>query len=455
MKIIVIGDGKVGFTLTEVLTREGHDVTVIDNRKEVLSAAEERLDVMVIGGNGASASVLKQAGVQQANLLISVTARDEVNMLCCMLARKLGCQHTIARVREADYTNLYYLLRDELGLSMVVNPERSAAREIFGLIRYPSLLKRDLIAKGRAEIVEMPVRPGGKLDGLRLVDMYGMIKTRVLVCAVERRSEVFIPDGRFTLKGDDRIWVTAPSEHLLSFIRYTGMETSRPRSVMILGGSLIGFYLAQMLLKTGIDVKLLDIDKAQCESLSESLDGLTVVNDDATNLSVLLNEGIEESDAVVSLLNYDEQNIVISMFANDIHVPKVITKINRTEYSDILRKAGIECVITPRILCTSDILRHVRAAESRQDSEVLALHRMVENQVEALEFRASSKTWYLDVPLKNVPLKKDILIAAIGRSGAVIIPGGDSSFLEGDTVVIVVKSDMSLINFNDIFSKQP
>ncbi len=455
MKIIVIGDGKVGFTLTEVLTREGHDVTVIDNRKEVLSAAEERLDVMVIGGNGASAAVQKQAGVQQADLVIAVTARDEVNLMCCMLARKLGCEHTIARVRQADYTDLYYLLRDELGLSMVVNPERSAAREIFGLIRYPSLLRRDLIAKGRAEIVEMPVRPGSRLDGLRLLDMYGMVKTRVLVCAVERHSRVFIPDGSFTLKGDDRIWVTAPSEHLLSFIRYTGMDTGRVRSVMILGGSLIGFYLAQMLLKAGIEVKLLDNDKAQCDILSESLDGLTVVNDDATNLATLLNEGVEESDAVVSLLNYDEQNIVISMFANHIHVPKVIAKINRTEYSDILRKAGIECVITPRILCTSDILRYVRAAESRQDSEVLALHRMVENQVEALEVRASQKTWYVDVPLRNIPLKKDVLIAAISHNGTVVIPGGDSSFAVGDTVVIVAKSDMSLINFNDIFSKQP
>ncbi len=455
MKIIVIGDGKVGFTLTEVLTREGHDVTVIDNRKDVLSAAEERLDVMVIGGNGASASVQKQAGVQQADLVIAVTARDEVNLLCCMLARKLGCQHTIARVRQADYTDLYYLLRDELDLSMVVNPERSAAREIFGLIRYPSLLKRDLIAKGRAEIVEMPVRAGSRLDGLRLLDMYSMVKTKVLVCAVERHNEVFIPDGSFTLKGDDRIWVTAPSEHLLSFIRYTGMETGRLRSVMILGGSLIGFYLAQMLIKAGIDVKLLDNNKAHCETLSESLDGLTVVNDDATNLATLLNEGIEESDAVVSLLNYDEQNIVISMFANHIHVPKVIAKINRTEYSDILRKAGIECVITPRILCTSDILRYVRAAESRQDSDVLALHRMVEGQVEALEFRTSAKTWYLNVPLRSIPLKKDILIAVISHNGQVVIPGGDSSFTEGDTVVIVVKSDMSLINLNDIFSKQP
>ena len=455
MKIIIIGDGKVGFTLTEVLTREGHDVTVIDNRKEVLTAAEERLDVMGIGGNGASAAVLKQAGIQQADLMIEVTARDEVNILCCMLARKLGCKHTIARVREADYTDLYYLLRDELGLSMVVNPERSAAREIFGLIRYPSLLRRDLIAKGRAEIVEMPVRSGSKLDGLKLLDMYGMVKTRVLVCAVERHNEVFIPDGSFTLRGDDRVWVTAPSEHLLSFIRYTGMETARIRSVLILGGSLIGFYLAQMLLKAGIDVKLLDNDKAQCEFLSESLDGLTVVSDDATNLSTLLNEGIEESDAVVSLLNYDEQNIVISMFANHIRVPKVIAKINRTEYSDILRRAGIECVITPRILCTSDILRYVRATENRQDSEVLALHRMVENQVEALEFRATAKTWYLNVPLRNVPLKKDILVAVISHNGVIVIPGGDSFFQEGDTVVIVAKSDMTLSNFNDIFSRQP
>ena len=455
MNIVVIGNGKVGYTLTEVLSQEGHDVTVIDTRKEVLAYSEERLDVMVVAGNGADPEIQKQAGVPEADLVIAVTARDEVNLLCCMLSRKLGCIHTIARIRSPESSEAYYLLRDELGLSMVVNPERTAAREIFGLIRYPSLLKRELISKGRAEIVELPVRAGGKLDGLKLMELYTMLKVRVLVCAVERNGEVFIPDGSFTLRGNDHIYVTAPSDCLLSLIRFTGLETARIKNVMVLGGSRIGVYLCQMLTKAGIHVKVIDIDKARCEELSESLDGVTIVNEDASSFAVLLNEGLEETDAVVSLLNFDEQNIVVSMFANSTRVPKVITKINRTEYSDILRTSGVECVITPKILSTNDILRYVRAMENRQGSQVLGLHRMVENKVEAMEFRADATTWYLGIPLKNIPLKKDLLIAVISRNGAVTIPGGDSVFLEGDTIGVVARADRAFITLNDIFARQP
>ena len=455
MRIVVIGSGKVGLTLTEALNREGHDLTLIDNQKDVLSIAEERLDVMTCEGNGANVEVQKQAGVTEADLTIAVTNADEVNLICCMVARRLGCLHTIARVRNQDYHDAYYLLRDELGLSMVVNPERTAAREIFGLIRYPSLLKRDLIAKGRAEIVEMPVRPGSKLDGLRLPDLYGMLKVRVLVCAVERDDDVYIPDGNFILRGNDRIYVTAPSEYLLSLIRLTGLDSSKIKSVMILGGSRIAVYLCQVLSRTGIDIKLIDNNRAHCEELGEELNGVTVVNEDATNFSVLLNEGVEETDAIVSLLNLDEQNIVVSMFANNLHVPKVITKINRTEYSDILKTAGIECVITPKILASSDILRFVRAMENRHGAEVLSLHRLVENKIEALEFHIGPESWYRGVPLRQIPLKKDFLIAVISHRGQITIPSGESAYLEGDTVVVVAKSEQALNSLNDIFSKQP
>ncbi len=455
MNIVVIGNGKVGYTLTEVLSREGHDITVVDTRKEVLFYSEEHLDVMTVQGNGADVDVQRQAGVPEADLVIAVTAKDEVNLLCCMLARKLGCIHTIARIRSPEYSEAYYLLRDELGLSMVVNPERTAAREIFGLIRYPSLLKRELISKGRAEIVELPVRVGGKLDGLRLMELYNMLKVRVLVCAVERGGEVYIPDGSFTLKGNDHIYVTAPSDCLLSLIRFTGLETAKIRNVMILGASRIGIYLCQMLTKAGIHVKVIDIDRPHCEKLSEALDGVTVVNEDASSFSVLLNEGLEETDAVVSLLNFDEQNIVISMYANSIRVPKVITKINRTEYSDILRASNIECVITPKVLSTNDILRYVRAMENRQGSQVLGLHRMVENKVDAMEFRADASTWYLGIPLKDIPLKKDLLIAVISHNGVLSIPGGDSVFNEGDTIGVVARADRIFITLNDIFSRQP
>ena len=452
MKIVMMGCGKVGYTLTQALLQEGHDLTVIDQNSSVLSLLEEHLDVMCVRGNSASIAVQKQAGTAEADLAIAVTEYDEVNLISCMTAKKLGCSHTIARVRNPEYSEAYYYLRDELGLNMIVNPERTAAREIFGLLRYPSLLRRDLIAKGRAEIVELPVRPGGKLDGIRLLELYGMLKVRVLVCAVERGDEVFIPNGTFTLHGNDRIYVTAPSDYLLSLIRYIGLETNKIRSVMVLGGSRIGFYLAQMLTKVGISVKMIDIDQKHCEKLSEMLSGVTVVNADATSFDALTDEGIDETDALVSLLNFDEQNIVVSMFANNRKVPKVITKINRTEYGDIMRAAEIECVITPKSLSNTDVLRFVRALENRYGSEVNALHRMVDGKVEALEFRADANTPYLNTPLKDIPLKKNILIAVISHDGNITIPAGDSSYQKGDTIVVVTDAARALGSLNDIFA---
>ena len=455
MKIVIIGDGKVGYTLTQALSREGHDLMVIDNRKDVLEQAEERLDVMVLEGNGASVNVQMQAGVQSSDLMIAVTSADEVNLLCCMIARKLGCRHTIARIRNPEYTQANYLLRNELGLSMVVNPERTAAREIFGLLQYPSFLRRDLFAKGRAEIAELPVRQGSRLDGIKLHDLYSMLRVRVLVCAVERNNEVFIPDGAFTLKNGDYIYVTAPAKYLLSLVKFMGFETAKIKSAMIIGGSRIAFYLSKMLLDAGIKVKVIELNAQRCAELSETLENATIVHADGTSFETLQAEGINETDAMIALMNFDEQNLVVSMYANNMNVPKVITKINRVEYGQILRTAGMECVISPRMLICNDILRYVRAMQNRQGEGVIALHRMVDNRVEALEFLAGKDTWYLGTPLKNIPLKPNLLLAVISHNESVVIPGGDDCFVEGDTLVIVTNADRSMGGINDIFSRAP
>ncbi len=455
MRIVVVGDGKVGFTLTQALSREGHDLLVIDNQKDALTSTEERLDVMVLEGNGASVAVQRQAGVAESDLMIAVTSADEINLLCCMVARKLGCMHTIARIRNPEYAEELYLLRDEMGLGMTVNPERSAAKEIFGLLQYPSFLKRDSFAKGRAEIVELPVRKGSKLDGVALVELYKTLKVRVLVCAVERGGAVHIPDGRFTLRADDHIYVTASMPDLLSMVKSIGLETPRIHSVMIVGGSRIAFYLTQMLLGSGIKVKLIESRQSRCDELCAQLPKAEIIHADGTSFATLLSEGVEETDAVVTLTNLDEQNLIISMYANHIHVPKVVSKINRAEYRSILPATAAECMISPRLLTTNDILRYVRAMQNRQGAGVITLHRLVDEKVEALEFMATASTRYLGVPLKDVPLKSDLLIALITRQGRIIVPSGGDSIEKGDTVVVVTGSDQSFSDLNDVFAAEP
>ncbi len=455
MKIVVIGDGKIGYSLTQALSREGHDLLVIDNQPKKLLQTEEMLDVMVLEGNGASSSVQRAAGVDHADLMIAVTNADEINLLCCVVARKLGCKHTIARIRNPEYAEELYLLRDELGLSMTVNPERSAAKEIFGLLQYPSFLKRDSFAKGRAEIVELPVREDGKLCGMVLAELYRTLKVRVLVCAVERQGKVYIPDGRFTLQAGDHIYVTAAMPDLLSMVKSIGLETPRVHTAMIIGGSRIAYYLTLRLQSAGIKVKLIETRRDRCDELCALLPKAEIVQADGSAFSTLLSEGIEETDAVVTLTNFDEQNIIISMFANSLHVPKVVSKINRQEYAAILPQNAAECIISPRLVTSNDILRYVRAMQNRQGAGVIALHRLVEDKVEALEFRASAGTWYLGVPLKDMPLKPNLLIALITKRDQIIVPSGGDSIAVDDTVVVVTTSERSFSDLNDVFAAPP
>lgn len=455
MKIVVIGDGKVGFTLSQALSREGHDLVVVDTQKGALAAAADRLDVMVVEGNGASAAVQREAGVDESDLMIAATSADETNLLCCMVARKLGCRHTIARIRNPEYTEAQYLLREELGLSMAVNPEKVAAREIFGLLQFPSFIHRDAFAKGRAEIVAIPVAPGSRLDGVALTDLYRTLRVRVLVCAVERGNDVVIPDGRFVLRGGDHIFVTAPASDLLTLVKAMELKTTRIRAVMIVGGSRIAMYLSRMLTDVGIQVRLIESKAERCEMLGAALPQVQVIQGDGTSFQTLENEGLEDMDAMITLTNMDEQNLVVSMYAQRLGVPKVVTKINRVEYGELMRDVGADCIISPRLLVCNDILRYVRAMHNSQGDHMIALHRLVDGRVEALEFRASRATWYLATPLKNIPIRENILLAVISHRGKVVIPSGEDCFYEGDSVVVVTGTDRSLGSLNDIFKAPP
>jgi trk system potassium uptake protein TrkA len=452
MKIVIIGDGKVGKTLTQELAREGHDLMVIDSRKDALTQVEEHMDVMVMQANGASVEVQRQAGVPNCDLMIAATSADEVNFICCMIARKLGCKHTIARSRSPEYEEALNLLRDELGLSMAVNPEKSAAREILGLLQYPSFLKRDVFAKGRAEIVGIPVHAGSKLDGMALQTLYKALRVHLLVCAVERGEDVVIPDGSFVLRAGDHAYVTAPAQELFTLVKGLELSTTKVHDVLIVGGGRIAFYLTQMLSDMGVRVKIIENNLERCNKLSAELPTATVVCADGTSFQTLAEEGIDETDAVVTLTDLDEQNLIVSMYANLRHVPKVVTKINRTEYEDILRKTGTDCVVTPKMLVAYDILRYVRAMENRQGDNVIALHRMLGGRVEALEFRVSANTVSRGIPLKNLQVVPGILVAIINHKGSVFVPGGNDRFLEGDTVVLVTTTGRKIDSLNDVLS---
>ncbi len=454
MKIVIVGDGKVGYTLTKLLSKEDHDIVVIDSNRDVLNESVEALDVMVVHGNGASVKVQKQADVG-SDLLIAATSADEINLLCCIIARKLGCAHTIARVRNPEYADQLIFLKEELGLSMTINPERAAASEIFRLLQYPTFLKRDSFAKGRIEIVEIILREGGLLDGKLLSELYSTAKVRALVCAVERNEDVVIPDGSFRLQKGDKIYVTASRQDLAALIKNLGLDTHKIKDVMIVGGGNIAYYLASDLLMAGIGVKLIEIRQERCLQLSDLLPKATIISGDGSSQAVLLAEGIEHTDAVVTLTNMDEENLLVSMYANHLGVPKVVTKINRTEYSEVFHNKGIDCIVSPKQLTANDIIRYVRAMQNTTGGSVITLHRLVDNKVEALEFRVSQTTHNLGKTLKEISLKKNILIACINRCGNIIIPKGTDTIELNDTVIVVATADRAFNDLNDIFEEAP
>lgn len=451
MEIVIVGDGKVGSNLTEQLSREGHNITVVDRNSELLQALQETYDVMAVNGNGASMQVLKAANVESADLLIAATSGDEINLLSCFTAKKLGCAHTIARVRNPEYANQLVFLRDELGLNMTINPDAAAAHEIYRLLQYPSFLKRDTFAKGRVEIVEIKMERGCSIIGKKLSEIYKNIRVHVLVCAVERGDEVIIPSGDFQIREGDRIHVTAETQKLTTLLRVLNVPSQKIRDVVILGGSRIGFYLAVRLLHSGIGVKIIEQDYHRCQELSVLLPKALIIEGDACRKQLVEQETYGKADAVVSLMNMDEVNLVMSVFARQIGVPKTIAKIDRTEYMSVFENFAVESMVSPKDLVCNDVLRYVRDMCNSTSGSMLTLHRMVNNRVEALEFLATKTTRHLDEPLRSVSLKQNILVVSIIRGGHIIFPTGSDCIKAGDSVIVAMNSGRQITELNDIF----
>ena len=451
MKIIVVGDGKVGLTLTEQLSKEEHDIVVIDKNPTVLQNSQETFDVMVVPGNGASRQVLLEAGAQDADLVIAATSADEINLLCCLTAKKLGCTHTIARVRNPEYAGQLVFLKDELGLSMVINPEATAAREMFQILQFPSFLNRDRFAKGRVEIVELKVEKGCTIIGKYLHELHENAKVKVLVCAVERGEQVYIPSGNFKIEEGDKIHVTAETRDLTKLIHYLGIPLPKMRDVVIVGGSRLGYYLANMLIQSGVKVKIIEIDYERCLQLSELLPRALIINGDGCQQKLLNEEVYGKADAVISLLNIDEVNLVISMDAKKLGVPKVIAKIDRIEYMNVFKSFTEESFISPKNLICNDVLRYVRAVGNSGEGSMLTLYRLIGNQVEAIEFLAGKDTHFLGVPFSKVPMRPNLLIASIRRDDRTIFPTGSDCIQLGDRVLIVTTESGRFYELNDIF----
>lgn len=446
MNIVIIGLGSIGRTILKSLSGEGHTITIIDEDKDLIEGLIERYDVFGVVGNGASMDIQKEANTEDADLMVAMTRNDELNIFACLVAKRLGVKHTIARVRNPDYRRQIVEMKDALGISVVVNPEKETANEIFNLINLPSVSSMEHFAEGKVLLVEVNVKKGSPLIGESLISLGKKLKSRVLVCAVRRGDEVLIPTGGFEIREGDKIHFTADSRNLGDFLAEVNLVESPFKHIMIVGGGKIGFYLADALSRKKYAVKLIEENPRKAEELAEDLPRVTMVCGNGTQHDLLIEEGIEAMDAFVALTNVDEENIIVSMFANKKGVKKAITQLESDDLFGMLDELGIENTVSPKQVVASRVISYARALANSRGSNVLTLYQLVNNQVEALEFAARKKEPIYDRPLKDLTIKRNCLIACIIRGGEVIIPNGNSQIRLGDNVVVVTTHK----NFDDL-----
>ena len=456
MNIIIIGCGKVGLTLTKQLLDEGHAITVIDTDPDVIESITTSLDVMGVVGNGASYLIQQEAGIESADLMIAVTESDELNLLCCLIAKKAGDCHTIARVRNPVYNKEISFLKESLGLTMIVNPDSAAATEISRILRRRSVLDINPFAKGRVEMLKIRIDENSPLIGLPLYELPKKLRCEVLICVVERGSQISIPDGNFVLAEGDLISFLATPQNASAFLKKAGLRSNGVRDCMIVGGSKGAYYLADQLINHGIAVKIIEKNRQRCEELGILLPKAVIINGDGTDQSLLLEEGLEYIDSFVTMTDVDEENIVLSLFAHTKSSAKIVTKVNRLNFDGVIDSLDIGTTIYPKNTTAEYVIRYVRARQNSLGSNVETLYRIIENKVEALEFIIREPSGVTDTPLeelgKNRRLRDHILIGCIIRQGKSIIPRGSDKILVGDTVVLV-SGVPGLTDIKDILRK--
>ena len=449
MQIIIVGCGKVGRALAAQLSGEDSNVTVVDTNGDVVKTVANYYDVMGVTGNGASYSVLAEADIEHTDVLIAVTHNDEVNLLCCVVARKAANCHTIARVRNPVYSEERAFLRKELGLSMIINPEYAAAQEIARLLRFPSAIEIDSFSKGRIEMLRFRVPAASMLDGLALRELPQKLPMDVLICAAERGEEVLIPDGNFVIRSGDLLSMIAIPGNAAAFFKKVGISTNQVKNTMIIGGGEITYYLSKLLLNMGIRVKIIEKRRERCEELSDLLPKATIICGDGSDRELLREEHLEQMDSLVAGTDMDEENIILSLYARDRVRAKVVTKLNHLDFNDVIHSLDLDSLIYPKNIAAEYILQYVRAIGNSMGSNVETLYKLMDGRVEALEFLVHKNSDLAGIRLRDMRLKRNLLIAGIGRKGRLIIPGGQDEFLPGDSV-IVVTTDSGFQDIHDI-----
>lgn len=439
LKIIIIGCGKVGRTLVEQLSQEGHDITIIDKNRERISQLANLYDVMGLVGNGASYNIQKEAGIGNADLIIAVTGSDELNLLCCTIATQVGNCAAIARVRTPDYSQEAEYLREKLGLALIINPEYEAARDMARILYLPSSLEVTGFAHGQAELIKYAIPENSPMDGIAIKDLSHKLKANILIGAIERDDDVFIPSGDFILKKGDKLSFVGAHKQAKEFFSHLGLNSHSVKNTMIIGGGKAAYYLAKELLSRGIKVKIIENDFNRCEELSILLPEAIIINGDATDQTLLREEGIETTQSFVPLTGIDEENIMLTLYAKQVSKAKVITKINRITFTNVINSLDLGSVIYPKYITSEAIIAYVRAKKASMHSNIETLYHMYDSRVEAIEFFVSEKSAVTDVPLKDLTLKDNLLLCFINRNGRIIIPSGNDSIQKNDTVMIITK----------------
>ena len=449
MKILIVGCGNVGAALAEQLSSEGHDITVIDTRQKLVESVSVSCDALGIVGNGASFQVQSEAGVDEADLIVAVTGSDELNLLCCLIAKKSGGCNTIARVSNPVYSEEIAYIKEELGLSMVINPEFAAAVEMSRLLKLPSAITIDTFTKGRVEVVKYRVGEDSVLCDQSLQQIKSRLKSDILICTVERGEDVYIPGGNFIIRARDEISIIGTPQKTLAFFKKLGAVVTRAKNVMIIGGGKTAYYLSKQLMDMGIQIKIIELNKTRCEELSELLPKATIIQGDGTDRNLLMQEGLIQTDAFVAMTSVDEENIMLSLFAKSVSKAKLITHVHRISYDEIIDSLDIGSVIYPKYLTAENIIKYVRAMDNSLGSNIETLYRLNDNRVEALEFCVKEDSPVIGIPLQDLKIKPNILICSINHKGMISIPGGQSVIRKGD-MVIVVTTNTGLNDIKDI-----
>ena len=454
MKIIIIGTGKVGFSLAEQLLNEKHDITIVDTQDSALRRATDALDIMSVKGNGVSTDTLREAGAEDADLLVAATNSDEVNMVCCLTAKHLGAKYTIARIRNPEYNLGLHELKKNMGIDMVINPENATAVEISRLLRFPSAANIETFCRGRVELMGFRLQEGDFLVNQPLHALSAQVKQlSLLVCAVDRDGEVTIPNGSFVPQVGDKLYLIGRPTSLDQFFRLLGRYSPKVKTVFIVGGGKISVYLTAILEKMKMRVKIVELSEKRCRLVSEMMPRTTVICGDGTDQELLESERMSAADAFVALTDRDEDNLIISLYAMQQGMHKVVTKCNRQNYTGIARAVGLDSVISPKLITAAQILQLVRGMQNSQGSVMNTLYRIADGKTEAMEFTVGPSTRHLNVPLRDLHLHKGILIAVIMRDGEIIIPEGSSCIQEGDSVIIISR-DRPIQDLNNIYAEE-